>query len=90
MTSHKVDQLQLVNMSEQVNVQDAKTRLSELLSRAARGEDIVIARSGKPIARLVAIGEPPPRALGFVPGLAVPDAFFDVLPEDELKAWEGE
>jgi len=76
-------------MGEQVNVQDAKTRLSELLARAARGEEIVIARSGTPVARLVPIDKPPLRALGFVPGLDVPDEFFDALPEGELRAWEG-
>lgn len=41
-------------MSEQVNIYDAKTRLSQLVDRAARGEEIVIARGGRPIARLVA------------------------------------
>ena len=76
-------------MVDQVNVQDAKTHLSELLSRVERGEEIVIARGGKPIARLTAVGEPPPRQLGFVPGLTVPDSFFEPLPEEELRLWEG-
>jgi hypothetical protein len=43
-----VNQENLVNMTEQVNVQDAKTRLSELLARVERGEEITIARAGKP------------------------------------------
>jgi prevent-host-death family protein len=43
-----------------VNIYDAKTRLSELVQRAAAGEEIVIARNGKPAARLVALA--PPRA----------------------------
>jgi prevent-host-death family protein len=84
-----VDQLDLVNMAEQVNVQDAKTRLSELLARVERGEEIVIARGGKPIARLTAIGEPPLRRVGFMPGLELPDSFFEPLPEEELRLWEG-
>ena len=82
-------QLNLVNMTEQVNVQDAKTRLSELLARVERGEDVVIARGGKPIARLTAINAAVPRTLGFIPGLTIPDSFWEPLPEDELSSWEG-
>jgi prevent-host-death family protein len=74
-------------MTEQLNVQDAKTRLSELLVRVERGEDFVIARGGNPIARLVAIGRAEPRELGFVAGLRVPDSFFDPMTDDELSGW---
>jgi len=45
-------------MSETVNVYEAKTHLSQLLDRAAAGEEIVIARAGRPVARLVALAEP--------------------------------
>ncbi len=77
-------------MTEQVNVQDAKTRLSELLVRVEKGEEIIIARGGKPIAKLTAIGAPARREFGLVPGLDIPDSFFfDPLPEDELRLWEG-
>ena len=76
-------------MTDQVNVQDAKTRLSELLARVERGEEIIIARGGKPVARLSPLGDPPLRELGFVPGGDIPDSFFDPLPEDELRLWEG-
>lgn len=76
-------------MTEQLNVQDAKTRLSELLARVERGEEFVLARGGTPIARLVAAGAPAPRKIGFVPGLTVPDSFFEPLPDDELRLWEG-
>lgn len=48
----------------QVNVQEAKTRLSDLLLRSERGEDIVIARAGRPVARLVPVEEAPPRRFG--------------------------
>ncbi len=84
-----VGQVDLANMAEQVNVQDAKTRLSELLVRAEAGEEIVIARGGKPVARLALIGEPQAREVGFVPAIELPDAFFEELPDDELRSWEG-
>ena len=85
-----MNQLNLVNMAEQVNVQDAKTRLSELLARVEKGEEITIARAGRPVARLVAIEALPPRELGFLSlGDLTPDAFFEPLPEDELLLWEG-
>ena len=71
----------------QVNVQDAKTRLSGLLARAERGEDIVIARSGVPVARLVPLTEPPPRVFGGET-FTVPDDFDAPSPETELAAWE--
>lgn len=76
-------------MGEQVNVHEAKTRLSELLARVERGEEIVIARGGSPIARLIAFEQPTERELGFLPGLDTSDAFFSPLPESELAAWEG-
>ena len=72
-----------------MNVHEAKTRLSELLARVERGEEIVIARGGAPVARLVAVGALPPRELGFLAGLDTPDSFFAPLPEEELAAWEG-
>lgn len=78
-------------MSAQVNVQDAKTRLSELLKRVEDGEEITISRAGRPVARLVAVEPLPRRSLGFareIPDL--PDALlFDPLDEKELAAWEG-
>lgn len=84
-----MNQVDLVNMAEQVNVQDAKTRLSELLVRVENGEEITIARAGRPVARLVGIAEPPPRELGFLKLGDIPDSFFDPLPEEELILWEG-
>lgn len=84
-----VSPLCLVNMRVQVNVHEAKTRLSELLARVEAGDEVVIARAGQPVATLTAIQEPAPRALGFVSGFTLPDNFFDPLPDDELAAWEG-
>ena len=74
-------------MTIQVNVQEAKTRLSQILAAAEHGEEVVIARDGKPVARLVPVVEPPPREVGFVSG-TVPDSFFEPLPDDELQRWE--
>nr|WP_205161814.1 type II toxin-antitoxin system prevent-host-death family antitoxin [Arthrobacter roseus] len=50
----------------QYNVQDAKTRLSELLHLVERGDEVVIARSGRPVAKLVPIELPAKRPLGFL------------------------
>jgi prevent-host-death family protein len=75
-------------MSELVNLYDAKSQLSRLIDRAAAGEDIVIARSGKPIVRLVPVEDALPRQPGLLKGLAVPDALFDPLPDDEQNLWE--
>lgn len=53
------------DMSTQVNLYEAKTQLSALVERAARGEEIVIAKAGRPVARLVAVSpRTTPRKLG--------------------------
>jgi prevent-host-death family protein len=70
-----------------VNVQDAKTRLSELLKRVEGGDRVVIARAGKPIAELRPVARVDLVVGGF--DVVVDDAFFEPLPEDELAAWEG-
>lgn len=72
---------------ETVNVQEAKTRLSELLHRVERGERIVIARSGVPVARLEAVEKAPPRTFGTM-AFHIPDTCFDPLPDRELEAWD--
>jgi prevent-host-death family protein len=74
-----------------VNVHEAKTHLSRLLARVENGEEIVIARSGVPIARLVPADRASARrALGADAGvIAVPDDFDAPLPEDVLAAFEG-
>ncbi len=82
-----IDQLNLVNMTEMVNVHDAKTRLSELLARVERGDDFVIARGGKPVATLKAIDPAPRRELGFAPGPDLPDSFWEPLGDDDLAVW---
>ncbi len=73
-----------------VNVHQAKTQLSRLLTQVELGEDVVIARRGEPVARLVAVKAPVKRQPGTLKGrFSLPDAFFDPLSEDTLKAWEG-
>ena len=66
--------------------------LAPLVARVEAGEDIVIARRGEPVARLVACkktkGARQPDVLKGK--ISFPDSFFDPLPEDELLAWEGQ
>lgn len=69
-----------------VNIHAAKTHLSRLVEEAAAGEEIVIAKAGKPIARLCPLPQAKPkRELGRLRGkLVVPDNF-DTLYEDEIR-----
>lgn len=74
-----------------VNVHEAKTQLSRLLVRVAGGEEIVIARAGKPVARLLPVQS---RGASRVPGslrgrIRLGEHFEEALPEKELDAWEG-
>jgi len=74
-----------------VNVHEAKTNLSRLLTQVESGEEIIIARNGKPVARLVPVQKPARRQPDVFKGkFVLPDSFFDPLPEEELKAWEGD
>jgi len=74
-----------------VNIHEAKTHLSRLLEQVAGGEEIIIAKAGKAIARLVPLDVPPKkRQLGLLKGkLNVPDDFDAPLTEDELALFEG-
>jgi prevent-host-death family protein len=77
------------NMAE-VNVHEAKTHLSRLLLRVAGGEEIVIARAGKPVARLVPIEPKPQRVIGQDDGLfEVPDDFDAPLPNEVLALFQS-
>lgn len=75
----------------EVNVHEAKTNLSRLLQRVVAGEEVVIARAGIPIARLVPINSPGGRrTLGEDEGLGwVAEDFDAPLPADLLEAFEG-
>ena len=74
-----------------VNIADAKARLSELVERASRGDEIVIARNGQPRARLVPLEPPRPRLPGHGAGQwQIGDDFNDPLPPDVLAAFSGD
>jgi prevent-host-death family protein len=75
----------------EVNIHEAKTQFSRLLQRVAAGEEVVIARAGVPVARLVAV-EPKKgkRPLGMDEGrIWIADDFDAPLPDDLLKAFYG-
>ena len=73
-----------------VNVHEAKTHLSRLLAQVEAGEEVTIARNGKPVARLVPCKRRGKRQFGAMKGkIKVDDSFFDPLPEEELRLWEG-
>ena len=67
-----------------VNIHEAKTHLSRLVERAAAGEEIIIARNGKPVAKLVPVGhDPTPREPGSMRGrIRLADDFDTPLPSD--------
>lgn len=76
-----------------VNIHAAKTQLSRLVEAAAAGQEIVIARAGKPVARLVPLTGPvarPRRVLGALAGrMQVPADFDAPLPAEVLDGFEG-
>lgn len=75
-------------MATTVNVHEAKTHLSDLLARVERGEEIVIARAGKPVARLEPFFAGPRLAFGQGPHVELSDDFFEPMSEEELATWE--
>lgn len=74
-----------------INIHQAKTQLSRLVEQAATGEEIVIAKAGKPIARLVPLkSRPVRRQLGVLANrLTVPEDFDAPLPDEVLAQFEG-
>ena len=71
------------------NVYAAKTRLSHLIDEAAAGNEVIIARAGKPVAKIVALGGRK-RRLGLLAGrFKVPADFDSPLPDDVLSSFEG-
>jgi antitoxin (DNA-binding transcriptional repressor) of toxin-antitoxin stability system len=75
-----------------VTIHKAKTQLSKLIARAEAGEEIIIARGKDLVVRLAPVaGGKRRRVFGALKGkLSLPDSFFfDPLPEEELKLWEG-
>ena len=76
---------------ETFNIYDAKTNLSSLVDRAAGGEEIIIAKAGKPLARLVPLAQrTTPRPLGLYRGeIWIGDDFDDTLPQEMQDAFDG-
>ncbi len=76
-----------------INVSEARTHLSKLLDRVANGEELVLGKAGKPMARLVPYGEPrqprEPREPGRLAGKIWIAPDFDETPEDIIAAFEG-
>lgn len=85
-----VEDLVYIRSVDQVNVHDAKTHFSRLLDRVAKGEEVIIAKSGRPVAKLVPIR---PTGHRRVPGLArglieIRPDFDEPLPEDIQRAFD--
>ncbi|MDZ7621539.1 MAG: type II toxin-antitoxin system Phd/YefM family antitoxin [Candidatus Competibacteraceae bacterium] len=76
---------------QQVNIHEAKTQLSRLIELTQAGQEFIIAKAGKPVARLTPIDRgKPPRRLGLLDGqIRVPDDFNTPLPDAVLDAFEG-
>jgi prevent-host-death family protein len=76
---------------ETINIHEAKTHFSRLVERAERGEEIIIARSGRPVARLVPLeGQEKPRVFGRMRGkIRIADDFDAPLPDDILDQFEN-
>lgn len=74
-----------------INIHEAKTHLSRLVEEVAAGDEVIIAKAGRPVARLVALEKPAGRRkLGMLAGkMTIPDDFDAPLPDDTLAAFEG-
>ena len=89
-----MDLVQLVHFMKTVNIHEAKTHLSRLVEEAANGEPFIIAKAGRPIAKVVPLEpaeQPGKRRLGFMKGeMTIPDDF-DEFGRDEIeKMFYGE
>lgn len=75
---------------KQVNIHEAKTNFSRLIAAVEKGEEIVVARYGQPIAKIIAIQKVDvPRKPGSAKGkFKVPPAFFEPLPDDFIEGFE--
>ena len=77
-------------MGKTVNVHEAKTHLSRLLADVERGGEVIIARAGRPIARLVAVEAAQKRELGLARGkIWIAPDFDEPMPDEWLDEWEG-
>jgi prevent-host-death family protein len=76
---------------KKVNLYEAKVHLSALVDRVADGDTVVICRRNVPAAELRPVRRQrrTRRPVGLVPGLKVPKSFFEPLPEDIIRGFEG-
>jgi prevent-host-death family protein len=72
------------------NVHDAKTHLSRLLERVAQGEEVIIAKSGRPVAKLVRVAAEPRRPGRLKGRIHMGPGFDEPLPDEILRAFDGE
>ena len=76
-----------------VNIHEAKTHFSELIAAVERGEEVVIARRGKPVARLVCAETPERKPIifgRFAGQVHVDPSFYDEMTAEELAQWYGD
>jgi prevent-host-death family protein len=78
-------------MSERISTAEAKAKFSELIDRAAAGEEIVVTRSGKPRARIVPLAGPPKRPFGIAKHWKIPpdEVLFAPMSEEDVRWSEG-
>ncbi len=75
----------------EVNIHEAKTNLSKLLERVALGEEVIIAKAGNPVAKLIAVNPAKTRIFGSAKGeFTVPDDFNEPDPEIEKLFYESD
>jgi prevent-host-death family protein len=80
----------IATMTKSVNVAEAKAHLSALMDRAAAGEEIILSRAGRPVARLMPLEEQTPRQPGLLKHWQIPDdLFLEPMDEEDLRAAEG-
>jgi prevent-host-death family protein len=78
-------------MSHIVNMHEAKTTLSKLVELVESGEEVIIARAGQPVARLIPATSPQRRTLGAWKGRVwMADDFDAPLPPEQVRGWRGE
>ena len=72
-----------------MNLQQAKAQLSRWVDAALMGDEVIIAKAGKPCVRLVPLEQPVRQPGSAKTKAALTPAFFEPLPKDELVAWDG-
>jgi prevent-host-death family protein len=80
----------VAGMTQSVNIAEAKAKLSALVDRAAAGEEIILSRAGRPVARLMPLVERMPRQPGLLRHWQIPDdLFLEPAEEEDLRTAEG-